>query len=169
MKKSFRGPASKVVGRIPPKWPQVLHIIAIGQGYIPTLVGVEDAYLPSVHRSRRFQRALKPATDTVASTYPSGRRRQQPARGSAKRQVGVGCPRRRPACGRPASGVCGSSAGRAPGSLAPDLPQRAVVGHCPWGVGCTSRPTATSSTKPLRTAQTTSSCFVRMASLSCMR
>ena len=47
--------------------------------------------------------------------------------------------------------------------------KRLVAGHCPSGAGGASPPTSTSSTRPFRTAQITSSCFVLMPSLSCMR
>ena len=47
--------------------------------------------------------------------------------------------------------------------------QRPIVGHCPSGAGWASTSTTTSSSRPFRTAQTTSSCFVLMPSLSCMR
>ena len=45
----------------------------------------------------------------------------------------------------------------------------AVVGHCPSGAGWESTPTTTSSSRPFRTAQITSSCFVLISSLSCTR
>ena len=56
---------------------------------------------------------------------------------------------------------------RLPG--APEPSQRPIVGHCPSGAGWAPTPTATSSSRPFRTAQITSSCFVPMPSLSCMR
>ena len=53
--------------------------------------------------------------------------------------------------------------------LCPDPSQLLVVGHCPSGAGRESTPTRTSSTRPFRTAQITSSCFVLIPSLSRMR
>ena len=53
--------------------------------------------------------------------------------------------------------------------LAPDPSRRLIVGHCPSGTGWESTSTTTSSTRPFRTAQITSSCFVLIPSLSCMR
>ena len=47
--------------------------------------------------------------------------------------------------------------------------KRPAVGHWPSGTGWESTPATTSSIRPFRTAQTTSSCFVLMPSLSCMR
>ena len=95
-----------------------------------------------------------------AAYSPSGSRRATWQRSKWE------CSRPRAACRRAAA--WGAPAGR-PGSLAPDSSQRLVVGHCPSGVGWASSPTSTSSTRPLRTAQITSSCFVPMPSLSCMR
>ena len=48
---------------------------------------------------------------------------------------------------------------RLPGAHDPS--KQPIVGHCPSsGAGWASPPTSTSSSKPFRTAQTTSSCFV---------
>ena len=54
LEKSIRGLAPQVVRRLSPLWPQMLHILAMGQHYFSTFDEVEDACLPGVHWSRLF-------------------------------------------------------------------------------------------------------------------
>ena len=62
LKKSIRRLAAKIVRRISSLWPQLLHILAIGQHCFSTFDDVEDPFLS--------QRSVEPTFSTSPSRRP---------------------------------------------------------------------------------------------------